>query len=179
MVNILRNAAVNRVDFNGLLDGYVPYTGATADLNLGTYTYIGHAVKANASDGLLIESSNGTDIGILGAGNTANVTWYGNHNFNNQTASTIAVFGASKTLSSGALANGITLSTGTLGLGDITPNSVVFGSLSSQVFRFNNQPALIWNAATPLQNGMIGYDSVSGEMLVRVNNTTRRIQTLP
>jgi len=59
-----------------------------------------HAIKGDASDGLLIESNNGTDIGILGAGNTANITWYGNHNFEAQTANTIASFGASKTLTS-------------------------------------------------------------------------------
>lgn len=40
-----------------------------------------HAVKSDASDWLLVEASNGTDVGILGAGNTANATWYWNHNF--------------------------------------------------------------------------------------------------
>lgn len=79
---------------------YVPYTGAIQDVNIGTYTYIGHAVRSDASDGLVLEAANGTDVGILGAGNTANVTWYGNHNFDTQTANTIASFGASKTLTS-------------------------------------------------------------------------------
>lgn len=59
-----------------------------------------HAIKGDASDGLLIESNNGVDIGILGAGNTANVTWYGSHNFDTVTASTLASFGSSKTLQS-------------------------------------------------------------------------------
>lgn len=59
-----------------------------------------HGISGDATDGLLIEAQGGTDIGILGAGNTANVTWYGNHNFNNETANTIAGFGASKTLQS-------------------------------------------------------------------------------
>lgn len=60
-----------------------------------------HAIKGDASDGLLIEANNGTDIGILGAGNTANVTWYGSHNFNASTQDTIAGFlGTGKTLSS-------------------------------------------------------------------------------
>lgn len=57
-------------------------------------------ITANGSGGILIESANGTDIGQFGAGNTANVTWYGNHNFNTATANTIAGFGASKTLQS-------------------------------------------------------------------------------
>jgi len=93
---------------------YVPYTGATDDVNLGTHTLIAHSLKSDASDGVIIEASNGTDIGILGAGNTANVTWYGNHNFNNQTANTIAYFGGSKTLLSATLGNTLDLTTGTL-----------------------------------------------------------------
>lgn len=59
-----------------------------------------HGISGDATDGLLIEAEGGTNIGILGAGNSANVTWYGNHNFNNETANTIASFGASKTLQS-------------------------------------------------------------------------------
>lgn len=40
-----------------------------------------HAVKSDASDGLLIEAANGTDVSVLGVGNTANVTHYGVHQF--------------------------------------------------------------------------------------------------
>lgn len=86
------------------LSGYVPYTGATANVNLGAFTLTTHSVLADATDGLLLESANGTDIGILGAANTANVTWYGSHNFSTATADTIAIFGASKTLSSASTA---------------------------------------------------------------------------
>lgn len=64
-----------------------------------------HKLAGDATDGLIIESANGTDIGILGAGNTANVTWYGSHNFDTATQDTIAAFtGAGKTLGSLALA---------------------------------------------------------------------------
>lgn len=59
-----------------------------------------HKIAGDATDGLVIESANGTDVGILGPANTANVTWYGSHNYDNQTANTIAGFGASKTLQS-------------------------------------------------------------------------------
>ncbi len=55
----------------------VPYTGATKDVNIGTNTYIGHSLKSDASDGVLIEAANGTDVGIFGAGNTANSSLYG------------------------------------------------------------------------------------------------------
>lgn len=62
-------------------------------------------IRANASGGFIIESNNGTDIGLLGAGNTANITWYGSHNYDTATQDTIAAFtGAGKTLGSLALA---------------------------------------------------------------------------
>ena len=64
-----------------------------------------HKIAGDATDGLLIEAEGGTDIGILGVGNTANVTWYGAHNFSAATQDTIAIFsGSGKTLSSAALA---------------------------------------------------------------------------
>lgn len=59
---------------------YVPYTGASTNVNIGTNTYIGHALRSDASDGVLIEAANGTDVAILGAGNTANATFYGGVN---------------------------------------------------------------------------------------------------
>ena len=40
-----------------------------------------HGLAGDATDGLLIESESGVDVGILGAANTANATWYGQHNF--------------------------------------------------------------------------------------------------
>lgn len=62
-------------------------------------------VRASASGGLLLEANNGTDIGLLGAGNTANVAWYGSHNYDTATQDTIAAFtGAGKTLGSLATA---------------------------------------------------------------------------
>lgn len=57
-------------------------------------------VAGDATAGLILESNSGVDIGLLGAANTANVTWYGSHNYDGATANTIASFGASKTLSS-------------------------------------------------------------------------------
>lgn len=59
-----------------------------------------HIVQSDASDGVIIEAANGTDVGLLGTANTANATWYGSHNFNTVTASRAAQFGASKTLES-------------------------------------------------------------------------------
>lgn len=83
------------------LSGYVPFMGDSSDVNIGTYTYIGHAIKGDASDGIYIRANNDTNIGLLGAGNTANVTWYGSHNFSTATQDTIAGFtGTGKTLGS-------------------------------------------------------------------------------
>jgi len=99
--NFTINAATQTTDISGL----VPYTGATSDVTLGTHALTVHNIKPDASDGLLLESNNGTDIGLLGAGNTANVTWYGSHNFDTATQDTIAAFtGAGKTLGSLATA---------------------------------------------------------------------------
>jgi len=39
-----------------------------------------HAIAGDATDGLLLESESGVDIGIMGMANTANATWYGQHN---------------------------------------------------------------------------------------------------
>lgn len=83
------------------LSGLVPYTGATTDVNLGTYDIITDTVRASTSAGLLLESANGTDIGLSGVGNSANMLWYGAHNFSLSTQDTIAGFlGVGKTLSS-------------------------------------------------------------------------------
>lgn len=84
---------------------------------------ISNKVKANSSAGFLIEASNGTDVGLLGAGNTANVTWYGNHNYNTATASTLASFGASKTLQSASVGSSLLFSANTLGLNTSNSNT--------------------------------------------------------
>lgn len=100
---ILKYDGINWVNADQVsLAGYVPYVGATQNVNLATYRIITHGVQADATDGLYLYAANGTtQIGNLGAANTANVTWYGAHNFNTATQDTIAAFvGAGKTLSS-------------------------------------------------------------------------------
>lgn len=71
-----------------------------AGLNLGIGALTSHSIKPDATDGLLIESNNGTDIGLLGAANTANALWYGIHQFNALTASRILSLDSSKNLTS-------------------------------------------------------------------------------
>jgi hypothetical protein len=74
--------------FNGKLDPstaastYVPYTGATGAVNLGSNNItagiaIVNQVKAVGSGGLSINSNNGTQIANLGGGGGANMTLYG------------------------------------------------------------------------------------------------------
>jgi hypothetical protein len=56
-------------------------------------------VKASTSAGLDLKSNSGTDIGRLGAGGGAGVTWYGNHAFSQMTEGSIGFFGANGLLS--------------------------------------------------------------------------------
>lgn len=52
----------------------------TGNVSMGANTLTAHSIKADASDGVLIEAGNGTDVAILGAGNTANALFYGGVN---------------------------------------------------------------------------------------------------
>lgn len=89
----------------GNVTGLVPYTWATADLNLWIYDAITDTLRASTSAWLLMESANGTDVWLLWAWNTANIAWYWNHNYSTATQDTIAIFtGAWKTLWSAATA---------------------------------------------------------------------------
>jgi hypothetical protein len=56
---------------------YVPYTGATGNVNIGSNLLITAQVKANGSGGLSLNSNNGTQVANLGAGGGANITFYG------------------------------------------------------------------------------------------------------
>lgn len=96
---------------DGTIEGDVDLTfdTTTNTLGVGLVALDGrvqtHAVKSDASDGLLIEASDGTDVGLMGVANTANATWYGSHNYSTATQDTIAAFtGAGKTLGSLATA---------------------------------------------------------------------------
>lgn len=95
----------DQTDLQTALDAKANLAGATftGNVSLGANQLTVHNIRPDASDGLLLESNNGTDIGVLGAGNTANVTWYGSHNFDTVTASRVAQFGASKTLESSSV----------------------------------------------------------------------------
>jgi hypothetical protein len=64
------------------LTGFVPYTGATANLDLGTFdltTDIAtlNQVKAVGSGGLSFNSNSGTQVALMGGGGGAGTTFYG------------------------------------------------------------------------------------------------------
>jgi hypothetical protein len=64
------------------LSGYVPYTGATANVDLGTFDITTDIVnlnqlKAVGSGGLNIYSNSGTHIALMGGGGGAGTTFYG------------------------------------------------------------------------------------------------------
>ncbi len=66
-------------------DAELTFDTSTNTLNIAPVSLDGivgtHSVKSDASSGLLIEANNGTDVSLLGVGNTANVTHYGVHQF--------------------------------------------------------------------------------------------------
>ena len=83
-------------------------TFAGLDLSEGNLTNVGYvqadSVRADASGGLALEASDGSDVLLVGAGGGVNATAYGTWNFDGATADTIASFGASKGLTSLATA---------------------------------------------------------------------------
>ena len=120
------------------LSGLVPYTGATANVDLGTYDLITDTITSKSSAGLIIEANGGGDVLHIGNGGGVNATAYGGWNFDGATANTIASFGASKTLSSLATAT----------YPDLTELSYVKGVTSALQTQLNGKQPL----ATVLTN---------------------------
>lgn len=73
------NSSTTLASFN-----YASTTNLVAGTGLVTLL-TSHLVKADASDGLLVEANNGTDVAIFGAGNTANSLFYGGVNIDGTT----------------------------------------------------------------------------------------------
>jgi len=69
-------------DATGSVSGFVPYTGATANVNLGSFDLttdiaIANQIKAVGSGGLSINANSGTQVADFGAGGGANMTLFG------------------------------------------------------------------------------------------------------
>lgn len=93
------------IPLQSTIDGKVPYTGATANVDLGAFSLITDKITSKTSAGLTLENNSGGDVLHIGNGGGVNATAYGGWNFDSATANTVAVFGASKTLSSSSVTN--------------------------------------------------------------------------
>ena len=147
------------------LSGYVPYTGATTNVNIGANTYIGHSLKSDASDGVLLEAANGTDVGIFGAGNTSNSSLYGGLTIGsltsgNGTDSVVVASSAGLLKKRPASAFG---STYTGGNGIIVGGSVIYRDSMKSTGQYGNS----W------QNGMFLGSTNNRSMVWRTNNLQR------
>jgi hypothetical protein len=81
-VSTLVGSTLNIPNYSTDLSGYVPYTGATANVNLGTFDLTTDIVnlnqlKAIGSGGINIYSNSGTHIALMGGGGGAGTTFYG------------------------------------------------------------------------------------------------------
>ena len=113
------------------LSGYVPYTGATQDLNLGHFYLESDGIKAHDSAGGFIKSNNGTTIAQYGAGGGANWTFADGVNYTSATADTLAYFNGSKTLSSVTNGTGVSLSGGVLSVTGLLPTYFAINSINA------------------------------------------------
>jgi hypothetical protein len=78
----LVGSTLNIPNYSTDLSGYVPYTGATANVDLGSFDLTTDIInlnqlKAIGSGGLNIYSNSGTHIALLGGGGGAGTTFYG------------------------------------------------------------------------------------------------------
>lgn len=149
------------------LSGYVPYTGATTNVNIGANTYIGHSLKSDASDGVLLEAANGTDVGIFGAGNTANSSLYGGLTIGsitsgNGTDSVVVASSAGLLKKRPASAFGTTY---TGGNGIIVGGSVIYRDSLKSTGQYGNS----W------QNGMYLGSSNNRSVRFRTNGTEQMV----
>ena len=65
---------------SGASTTYVPYTGATGDVTLGSHTLSAAQIKSTSSGGLSVNANSGTQVANFGAGGGANITFYGGLN---------------------------------------------------------------------------------------------------
>ncbi len=129
-------------------------------------------IRANGSGGFLLEASSGTDIGQLGSGNTANVTWYGSHNFDALTANKVAVLGASKTLSSDT-GSDLTVSSGAISV--VSASTTTAGKVELAIDSEVNTGTSTSLAVTP--DALAGSYAGSKELIVNVLERSYTVTT--
>lgn len=96
--------AVAGVDYvkPSALAGYVPYTGATANVNLGAFnasanTFISDNYQAANVGGVSVKNALGQTVALMGAGNSQGTTFNGQANGTTFNASQQLIFGGSTT----------------------------------------------------------------------------------
>ena len=149
----------DQTDLQTALDAKVPYTGATANVDLGTYDLITDTITAKSSSGLILENSAGGDVLHLGNGGGVNATAYGGWNFDGATADTIAIFGASKTLSSASTAT----------YPSLTELAYLKGVTSSIQTQLSSKWGLTGNAGTTAGTHFIGTTDAK-DLVFKTNN---------
>lgn len=93
-VNLLKTGLDTKLNLNG--------SNASSDVNIGSYAFIMRTLKADTSAGIALKANDGTDVGLLGAGNTSAATWYGAQTYAAMTERAVPFFGAGGLLSQDA-----------------------------------------------------------------------------
>ena len=142
-------------------------------------------IKATTSAGLLLEDSTGTDIGLLGAGNTANVAWYGSHTFaGNVIIDTNTLYVDATTHNVGLGLTGATHQLHVRGAGQATANLTDAGATGATIFlqdtgaSNSNGGAVIFGANNQSWAAIKGiYTSGANNGLGDLVISTRRLST--
>jgi len=144
---------IDTTSLSNRINAKVPYTGATTNVNIGANTYIGHSLKSDASDGVLIEAANGTDVGIFGAGNTANSSLYGGLTIGSLTSGngTDSVVVANSTGLLKKRPSSAFGSSYTGGNGILVSGSTIYGDTTKLASRYS--PSFVTKITTPLVVG--------------------------
>ena len=167
----LVGATLNIPNYGSALTGYVPYTGATANVDLGIY-YLTTArlnaneIKATTSAGIDIHSNSGTQVVIFGAGGGAGTTFYGGIN------GTSASFSSSVTgntiVKSGGTSSQFLKADGTVDSNTYALDSAVVHNTGSETIggtktfsdaSKNNGGIFLQNASS---NSLAGYMNIGG-----------------
>jgi hypothetical protein len=172
----------NQTDLQNALNAKVPYTGATANVDLGTFDLTTDIInlnqlKAIGSGGLNIYSNSGTHIALMGGGGGAGTTFYG------------GIIGTSISLSSTLTASSLIKTGGTSSQflkadGSVDTSAyITLTSLSAGAgISYNNTTGVIAStitqytdalarAALSFTAGSGGYNSTTGVITIPTNTS--------
>lgn len=130
-VDITVNSQNIELEVSGsVVSGYVPYTGATGNVDLGAYRLsarfltVEQDIKAATSSGVSITSNDGYTVGsfglVVGSGVANGVVWQGKHQFSGNSPNRLAYFDNTSILQSVTMGGSMSFSSGTLNRGALT-----------------------------------------------------------